>query len=102
MAADLSSYGKTHSPNEIRQHILNHNKEGRHDWARVVTRSGGAYEGFMRNEDNFSLQLQTPSGDFLFFEKASLVTVKHQPPWTEAAKLNEKDLDNLINYLSQR
>ena len=105
LAADLSGYGKTHSTSELRQQILDHNKEGRHSWTRVVTRGGKSYEGLARNEDNFSLQLQTPDGDFLFFEKANLAKVEHQPSWVGAAgymrELNGKDLDNLISYLRE-
>ena len=105
LAADLSGYGKAHSASELLQQIRDHSKEGRHGWTRVVTRGGREYEGLTRNEDNFSLQLQTRNGDFLFFEKANLATVERQPPWTGAAhyvaELKEKDLDNLISYLSQ-
>ncbi len=99
IAADLSHYGNTHSADDLRQQILDHNKEGQREWTKVVTRNGKEYLGVVRNEDNFSLQLQTRNGDFLFFEKASLAAIKSQGQ--PSAPVDEKDLNNLLACLSQ-
>ncbi len=92
LAPDLSGYAQTHSADELRQQILNHA-----EMTRVVTRQGRAYEGITRNEDNFSLQLQTLKGDFLFAKKEDLLAIEHHPN----AKLDAAGLDNLISYLSR-
>jgi cytochrome c oxidase cbb3-type subunit III len=97
LASDLSGYGKAHSADELRQQIADHKEAGRRQWTRVVTPNGKEYFGIVRNEDNFSLQLQTSDGDFLFWRKTDLAAIAHKDP----ASLNGNDLDNLIAYLSQ-
>jgi mono/diheme cytochrome c family protein len=92
LASDLSGYGKTHSPDELRRQILNHK-----GIARIVTRRGRTYEGIMRNEDNFSLQLQSLNGDFLFVRKADLLTIEQR----DGVTLDKGNLDDLISYLSR-
>ena len=107
IGADLTNYGSTHPIDELRQQIRNHNKAGRQGWTKVVTRNGREYIGVMRNEDNFSLQLQMPDGDFLFLEKADLAVLEHAERGQsmalahDGAKLTPRDLDNLISYLVQ-
>lgn len=92
LAADLSGYGKAHSPDELRQQILTHK-----GIIRIVTHQGRTYEGVVRNEDNFSLQLQTFNGDFLFVKRTDLLTVEQHG----GVKLDESNLDDLISYLSR-
>ena len=73
---------------------------------RVVTPAGKKYRGIIRNEDNFSLQMQTPDGEFHLFEKAQLSSIEHESrslmPADYGSKLSSADLDNLIKFLSQR
>ena len=90
LASDLSGYRKIHSPDELRQQILNH--EGT---TRIVTWQGRAYEGVTRNEDNFSIQLQILDGDFLFVKRTDLLTIEHR----KGMKLDKGNLDSLISYL---
>src|SRR5260370_1150833 len=76
IASDLSSYARTRAPEEIRQAIVNPNSVSRAAVATVVTtRDGYKYSGAARNEDNFSLQLQTPDGAFHLFLKSELASV---------------------------
>lgn len=105
IGADLSGYGRLHSADELRQQILAHNRDRRRGITRVVTRQGKVYAGIIRNEDNFSLQLETLAGDFLFVAKPDLRTVETKPPAGLAsgnnALLAPQDLDNMMTYLLQ-
>ncbi len=51
----------------------------------------------VRNEDNFSLQLQTLDGDFLFVRRTDLLTIEHR----NSMKLDNSNIENLISYLSR-
>ena len=102
---DLSAYGSTHGPREIREAIVDPNKnlDPLHGAVIVVTRTGDKFTGILRNEDNFSLQMQTADGSFHFFDKADLARVEHSaqslmPPNYES-KLGSKNLDDLVSYL---
>jgi putative heme-binding domain-containing protein len=69
----------------------------------VTTRDGNRFEGIARNEDNFSLQLQTKDGTFHFFEKSNLERVEHpnQPlmPTNYRQRLSPDELNDLVSYL---
>jgi cytochrome c oxidase cbb3-type subunit III len=105
LASDLSGYGKTHAPDEVRQQILNHNEDERRVIVRMVTRQGRTYEGLLRNKDNFFLQLQTIDGDFLFIRQSDLAIVEQKDLSAllakDGMKLDSSNLDNLISYLSR-
>ena len=105
LATDLSGYGITHSADDLRQQILHHREDERYEWTKVITRSGREHTGLIRNEDNFSLQLQTPNGNFLFFEKAQITKRERQPrsvvPTNGSNEWKGEDLNNLVIYLSQ-
>jgi cytochrome c oxidase cbb3-type subunit 3 len=105
IGADLSSYAQTHSPQEIREAILNPNKDigPKRDVVIAVTRDGRKYVGVARNEDNFSLQLQTLNGAFHLLMKSDLAALRHEPrslmPSDYGSKLTKNDLDDLIKFL---
>jgi putative heme-binding domain-containing protein len=105
LAADLSSYAPTRSVDEIRETITNPDSKQRaaEKIVVVVTRSGESYSGIVRNEDNFSLQLQTVDGTFHFFMKAELQTLKPQTesvlPAGYHSALGGRDLDDVISFL---
>ena len=69
LGPDLSAYGTTTSAQAILDAILNTNRivPAGYRLAIVTTRNGNRFEGVIRNEDNFSLQLQTKDGSFHFF-----------------------------------
>jgi cytochrome c oxidase cbb3-type subunit 3 len=102
---DLSSFGKIHDAAEIRQAILvpGKNFDIRHAMAEVSTRQGKTYTGMIRNEDNFSLQLQDLDGSFRLLDKSDLTAIKRRSkslmPDDYATKLSNSDLDDLIAYL---
>jgi len=105
LAADLSSYAGTRSVDEIRETIANPDstRKAGEKIVAVVTRSGEPYSGIVRNEDNFSLQLQTVDGNFHFFMKSELQTLKRQTesvlPAGYHSALGGRDLDDVISYL---
>jgi len=105
LAADLSSYGRNHSAEEIREVIANPNsmRKAGDKFVLVVTRDGEKYVGLVRNEDNFSLQLQTVDGHFLFFMKSELQTLERQAqsvlPAGYHSALGGRDLDDVISFL---
>jgi putative heme-binding domain-containing protein len=105
LGADLSSYGSTHAPAEIREAIVDPNKDSdrRNGTVVVVTKTGETFTGVLRNEDNFSLQMQTADGSFHFFDKPALARVEHPAqslmPAQYESKLGSKNLDDLVSYL---
>lgn len=104
LGADLSAYGASHSPNAIRDAILNPGKERdpRHGTIIVTTRTGQKYTGLVRNEDNFSVQMQTRDGAFHFFDKADLAHIErpaHSLMPQYGSRLTKAELDDLISYL---
>jgi cytochrome c oxidase cbb3-type subunit 3 len=104
MASDLSLFGRTHSVGEIRDAITKPGNVNRQDAAVVVTtRAAQKYSGIVRNEDNFSLQLQTLDGAFHLFMKSELDGIARQPdslmPSDYGATLNPGELNDLISFL---
>jgi cytochrome c oxidase cbb3-type subunit III len=105
LGPDLSSYSLSHSSEEIRDAILNPNKNLSLDSDTVVAiaRDGRKFVGIARNEDNFSLQLLSPDGSVHLLLKSGLAAVHHQPwslmPSDYRSKLSKSDLNDLISYL---
>ncbi len=102
LGSDLSSYGAVMSVAEMREQIMNHDQLPRARTMVVSTRDGSRLSGFARNEDNFSLQLQTLDGKFHFLDKSTVISVDQSPAASAAdaeKKLSKSDLDALITYL---
>jgi cytochrome c oxidase cbb3-type subunit 3 len=102
LGSDLSNYGAITSVAEMREQIMNHDQSPRARTILVSTRDGRRLSGFTRNEDNFSLQLQTLDGKFHFLDKSTLVSVDYLPAAgaVDAEKqLSESELDGLVSYL---
>ncbi len=103
---DLSGYGRTHSPAVIRQFIVDPNKDPdpRRGAVVVVTREGQKYTGVIRNEDNFSLEIQALDGSFHLLKKAGLARIEHQGqslmPSQYGSQLTKAELNDLAAYLS--
>src|SRR6202166_4698549 len=102
LGSDLSGYGAVMSMAEMQEQIMNHDQLPRARTMVVSTRDGNRLSGFARNEDNFSLQLQTLDGNFHFLDKSTLVNVDHSPAASAVdaeEKLTKSDLDALISFL---
>lgn len=105
LGADLSEYGKTHSPEKVRESILSPERtaEAHHGTVIAWDRTGIKYSGIVRNEDNFSLQMQTEDGSFHFFDKSMLRKVEYPAnplmPSDYGKTLTASQLDDLVSFL---
>ena len=103
--ADLSSYGSNASMEEIRNAITDPDKDldPRARTVLVTTREGRQFTGIARNEDNFSLQLQSLDGTFHLFAKSDLEHLEYQPislmPSDYGSVLGASELNDLVSYL---
>lgn len=106
IAGDLSSYGGTHTAEEMERAITEPNKflDPRQRAVVVTTRDGRKLSGVVRNEDNFSLQLQTLDGAFHMLNKSELANIERQPgsimPDDYGSRLSRSELNDLIRYLA--
>jgi putative heme-binding domain-containing protein len=106
LGPDLSGYAKSRSADEVRSAILdpNRNLRPRQGVVIAVTRDGRKFMGLARNEDNFSLQLQSSDGSFHLLDKSDLARVEHQSksmmPADYGTKLSQDELNDIISYLA--
>jgi cytochrome c oxidase cbb3-type subunit 3 len=105
VAADLSHYAATVSVPEIRAAITSPGIDSpqRRTLITVILHNGQMVEGVIRNEDNFSLQLQSLDGSFHLFQKSDIAKVEPHAqtlmPSDYASTLTAAQLDDLIGYL---
>jgi cytochrome c oxidase cbb3-type subunit III len=105
IGSDLSGYAADSSPDEVRLAIVRPNRDGKHSRGqmRVALLNGKIVEGVVRNEDNFSIQLQSVDGVFHFIQKPEVADVKPsaQPlmPDNYGQTLSAAELDDLVGYL---
>jgi cytochrome c oxidase cbb3-type subunit III len=103
LASDLSTYAHTHSAGEIRDVVIHPSQEPGARAVVVTVRDGQKYSGRIRNEDNFSLQLQTADGKFHFLAKSEIEQMEYDPqslmPADYSSKLSAKELDDIVSYL---
>jgi cytochrome c oxidase cbb3-type subunit III len=105
LGPDLTEHGATSSAEAIRDQIV---KAPRvppigYRTAVLTTGSGERLEGLVRNEDNFSVQLQTKDGSFHFFKKTDLRSFDRQDdslmPADYRSRLSDAELNDLASYL---
>ena len=109
IASDLSAYAGTHVVEQIRSAIASPKCCGQQSGqARLVTvnatRSGSEKNsGRIRNEDNFSLQLQALDGTFFFVAKSDVENLQYASqtlmPSDYGSTLSPDDLNDVISYL---
>jgi cytochrome c oxidase cbb3-type subunit III len=105
IASDLTDYARTHSTEQIRAAILDSSSgdTGQVRLATATVRNGEKIVGRLRNEDNFSLQLQSIDGTFHFIMKSELEKLDYgaQPlmPTNFGSSLTASELNDLISYL---
>ena len=104
IASDLSDYARVHPVDQIRSAIINPESNNRQ--VRLVTatlRSGEEFVGRVRDEDNFSVQLQTLDGTFHFLSKAEIAAMDSASqslmPSDYGSLLDSRELNDLISYL---
>jgi cytochrome c oxidase cbb3-type subunit III len=104
LGRDLSTYGATLSPAEIRSSILHPDPANRANKTAVVTtRDSQKFTGVIRNEDNFSIQLQSLDGTFHFLTRSAIAHIDFLPqpimPADYATALKPSELDDLVSFI---
>jgi len=105
LGLDLSDFGRHHSPAQIRLSILRPNDHLLPGQEAVVitTREGQRWEGMVRNEDNFSLQVLDPKGVFHLVMKSELASFERRPkslmPDDYSSRLTGSEVDALVSYI---
>ena len=102
LGPDLSAFGQFLTPTDIRTAIT----EVRSAAAKTVTavtRDGRKITGVVRNEDNFSIQLQAPDGQFHFVFRLDLKDLNYGAgpamPTDYGIRLSSQQLDDLVKFL---
>ncbi len=105
LGPDLTSHGAISSVDAMRDEIVKAPRVPAAGYraARLTTQSGDRLEGTVRNEDNFSVQLQTKDGSFHLFKRTDLASFEYTGgslmPSNYRERLSDEDLNNLIAYL---
>ena len=105
LGPDLTDHGATASANAIRDEIVRSPRAPSLGYRTAVltTPSGDRLEGLIRNEDNFSVQLQTKDGRFHCLKKAELRNFEHLDsslmPANYRELLDDSELNDLVSYL---
>lgn len=104
IASDLTEFARTHSLEQVRSAIIQPGT-GKKGWvglATAILRDGEKYVGRVRNEDNFSIQLQSLDGTFHFIAKSDLEKLEYdaKPLMPNfASTFTEKELNDLVSFL---
>jgi cytochrome c oxidase cbb3-type subunit 3 len=105
IASDLSAYARTHAVEQIRSAITSP-APGNDRQSRLVTastRGGGKVVGRIRNEDNFSMQLQALDGTFYSVTKSDLEGLEYSSeslmPSVYSSTLSPDELNDVVSYL---
>lgn len=100
---DLTRIGAARSYDYLKTSIVNPSADVPENYqgVAIVTQDGKRYRGVRVNEDSFTLQLRLPDQSFASFDKQTLKqeTMEKQSPMP-AYKLDDRDLTNLLQYLS--
>lgn len=104
LGRDLSTYGATLSPSEIRSSILHPDPANKANKTALITlRDSQKFTGVIRNEDNFSIQLQSMDGTFHFLTRSDVAKTEFFPrpimPSDYAATLKPAELDDLVSFI---
>lgn len=104
---DLSSIAIQSSTAAIRESILDPAARVHDAFRHVIVRTRqGVVKGFLKNEDNFSLQLMTPEGELRSFLRSEAVKVQKEPgsmmPAEPGKRLAPDQLQNLLAFLDRQ
>jgi putative heme-binding domain-containing protein len=105
LGPDLSAYASTASATAIRDEIVRSPRIPRPGSrsATLTTAEGERFEGLIRNEDNFSVQLQTKDGRFHFFQRSELRNFDRLEtslmPTDYRERLSSSELNDLVSFL---
>jgi cytochrome c oxidase cbb3-type subunit 3 len=102
---DLTSYATRMTADDIRSVVVSPSKDldPRRGLVTVILADSTTLSGMPRNEDNFSLQLQTPDGVFHLLNKSDIkdltYTGRSAMPSDYGAILSPVELNDLVSYL---
>jgi len=103
IASDLSAYARTHPVEQIRNAITSPGSDPQARLITATTRGGAKVVGRIRNEDNFSLQLQTLDGTFYSVAKSDIEGLQYNSqslmPADYGSTLTPDELNDLVSYL---
>jgi alcohol dehydrogenase (cytochrome c) len=105
LASDLSAEGQKPA-GAIRTGVTHQIRRGRGPaphFADVVTEDGKTIHGLVRNDDAFYLQLETPDGRRLLFDKINVKSVTpagNAWPGDVETRLSSAEIDDLVAYLA--
>src|SRR5712671_3880200 len=105
IASDLSSYGRSRPIEEIRDAIVKPNQpsDAPSGTVTIATRAGQNLTGVLRNEDNFSLQLQSLDGIFHLLIKSDITSINRDPnslmPANYGSTLSASEQNDLVSFL---
>ncbi len=103
--SDLSGYGFGRSVESIRAAITDPDRslDRKSESVTVVMADQHTLTGLIRNEDNFSLILQTEDGSFHSISKAAMTRVEYSGhsfmPGDYGSKLSDNEISDLVSYL---
>jgi putative heme-binding domain-containing protein len=105
IASDLTAYGRNRGNDAIKQAITTPDSQLVPS-SRVVTvrtRGGQSVTGVLRNEDNFSLDLQTEDGRYHLLQRSGLTDVHYTDrslmPRDYGTLLSPEELNDLASFL---
>jgi len=104
-ASDLSGYAVGRNSEKIRAAIVapDQGRDPRRGMVTVTCTDATTLSGIARNEDNFSLQLQTPDGAFHLLNKAEIREQRYEGrsgmPSDYGTTLSGRELNDLVSFL---
>ncbi|HKW64085.1 MAG TPA: c-type cytochrome [Candidatus Acidoferrum sp.] len=105
LGQDLTSYAARMGVDDIRSSIVNPERglDPRRGLVTVILTDSTTFSGIARNEDNFSLQLQTADGVFHLLNKSDIkdltYTGKLPMPSDYGSTLSSQELNDLVSYM---
>lgn len=105
LAQDLTSYASRLDADEVRAKIVTPDKDldPRRGLVNATLHDSAVLSGMVRNEDNFSLQLQTPDGVFHLLNKSDIQTQTYAGrsamPQEYGSALSQAELNDVVSYL---
>lgn len=105
IARSLTSYGRNRAPAEILQAITNPDNplESSSQVVSLITKSGQKLTGMLRNEDNFTLALQTEDGRYYLLARHDVTNVDYTNrslmPRDYDKRLSSQELNDIVSFL---
>jgi putative heme-binding domain-containing protein len=105
IGSDLTDFAASHSVDELHRAIINPDQwiPPARNVVTVTTLSQERVTGMVRNQDNFSLQVQDADGVFHLFLKSQITKVDREAhslmPGDYGTRLTPAELDDLIGFL---